>query len=120
LLNHWSHRHPELSLTLNCPDVIDKLEQKITIQVFRIVQECLTNIVRHAQAPEASIRLEMTSSKMLYLEVTDYGRGCTLTEIQKGFGLLGIRERIKSLGGELNIQTGHQQGMKIFASIPVA
>jgi two-component system, NarL family, sensor histidine kinase UhpB len=120
LLNHWSQRHPELSLTLKCPDVVDKLEQKITIQVFRIVQESLTNIVRHAQATEATIHLEIASGKMLRLEVTDNGRGCTLTETKKGFGLLGIRERIKGLGGELNIQTGHQQGMKITATIPIA
>lgn len=120
LLNHWSQRHPELSLTLNCPDVVDKLEQKITIQVFRIVQECLTNIVRHAQATEATIHLGIAAEKILRLEVTDNGRGCTLTDTKKGFGLLGIRERIKSLGGEFNIQTGHQQGMKIIASIPMA
>jgi two-component system, NarL family, sensor histidine kinase UhpB len=119
LLNYWSQRHPELSLTLDCPDVFDKMEQKITIQVFRVVQECLTNIVRHAQATEAVIHLEIGSRKMLRLDVIDNGCGCTLTEIKKGFGLLGIRERIKSLGGELDIQTGHQQGMKITASIPL-
>lgn len=119
LLNHWSQRHPELSLTLLCPDTVDSIEHKITIQVFRIVQECLTNIIRHAQASEATIHLEMASEKMLHLEITDNGQGCTLTETKKGFGLLAIRERIKSLGGELHIQTGQQQGMKITASIPL-
>lgn len=119
LLNHWSQRHPELSLTLNCPDAVDKLEHKITIQVFRIVQECLTNIVRHAQAVEATVSLEMPSEKMLHLDITDNGQGCTLTETKKGFGLLAIRERIKSLDGELNIQTARQQGMKITANIPL-
>ncbi|MEQ1738321.1 MAG: histidine kinase [Methyloglobulus sp.] len=119
LVNHWSQRHPELSLTLNCPDAVDKLEHKITIQVFRIVQECLTNIVRHAQAVEATVSLEMPSEKMLRLDITDNGQGCTLTEIKKGFGLLAIRERIKSLDGELNIQTAQQQGMKITATIPL-
>jgi two-component system sensor histidine kinase UhpB len=118
LLDNWSQRHPELSLSLECPNALDELEQQKTIQVFRIIQECLTNVVRHAQASEAAIHLEITSSQMLRLEVSDNGMGCALTDTKKGFGLLGIRERIKSLGGEFNIQTGHQQGMTITASIP--
>lgn len=120
LLNHWSQRHPELALTLDCPDSADKLEQNITIQVFRIVQECLTNIIRHAKADEASIRLEISSDKTLRLEVSDQGQGCQLADTKKGFGLLGIRERVKSLGGELAIQTGHQPGMTIIANIPLS
>jgi two-component system sensor histidine kinase UhpB len=119
LLNHWSQRHPDLSLTLNCADAVDKLEQSVSIQVFRIVQECLTNIVRHAQASEASVNLEITPDKKLFLEIIDNGQGCTLTGSKKGFGLLGIRERVKSLGGELSIQSSPQQGMNIFASIPL-
>jgi two-component system, NarL family, sensor histidine kinase UhpB len=120
LLNHWSQWHPGLSLRLDCPDTVDSLEQKITIQVFRIVQECLTNIVRHAQATEAAIHLEIEPRKILRLEVSDNGHGCTLPETKKGFGLLGIRERVQSLEGELIIQSTQQQGMKITASIPLA
>jgi len=119
LLNHWSQRHPELSLTLNCPDNVDKLEQKITIQVFRIVQECLTNIIRHAQAANAEISLDITPDQILCVEVRDNGEGCSLNETKKGFGLLGIRERILSLGGELSIKTAHQQGLALFAKIPL-
>jgi two-component system, NarL family, sensor histidine kinase UhpB len=120
LLNNWSQRHPELSIKLDCSENIDKLEQKMTIQVFRIVQECITNIIRHAKATEATINLKIASEKMLRLEVIDNGQGCALTEAKKGFGLLGIRERVKSLGGELNIQTEHHQGMKISVNIPFA
>jgi two-component system sensor histidine kinase UhpB len=119
LLNHCAQRHPELSITLDCADVVDKLEQKITIQVFRIVQECLTNIIRHAKATEVTIHLEINPEKTLQLEIVDDGQGCLLSETKKGFGLLAIRERIKSLDGELNIQTAQQQGMKITAFIPL-
>jgi two-component system, NarL family, sensor histidine kinase UhpB len=119
LLNHWSQRYPDLSLTLNCPDKVDKLDQNVTIQVFRIVQECLTNIMRHAQATTSEISLDITPEKILFVEVSDNGKGCSLNETKKGFGLLSIRERIKSLGGELSIQTSHQQGMTLFARIPI-
>ena len=88
------------------------------------MQECLTNIVRHAQANEAMISLEIVQSsangKALRLHVTDDGQGCAAEMIKTGFGLLGMRERVNSLGGELTIQTGPQQGMSITASIPLS
>ncbi|WP_340123887.1 LapD/MoxY N-terminal periplasmic domain-containing protein [Methylobacter svalbardensis] len=124
LLNHWAIRNPELKLTIACPDEVDDLEQKITIQLFRVVQECLTNIVRHAQASRASISLEIEhraeTATALRLQVTDDGQGCAVDRIKTGFGLLGMRERINSLGGELAIKTQPQQGMSIIATIPLS
>jgi two-component system, NarL family, sensor histidine kinase UhpB len=123
LLSHWAIRNPALKLMINCPDEVDTLEQKIAIQVFRIVQECLTNIVRHAQAKQASISLEIVhpspSERSLQLQVTDDGQGCAMDRVKTGFGLLGMRERINSLGGKLTIQTQPLQGMSIIASIPL-
>jgi len=123
LLNHWSIRNPELKLTITCPDEVDFLEQKITIQIFRIVQECLTNIVRHAQAKQAAISLEIEhqgkTGAALRLQVTDDGQGCAIDKIKTGFGLLGMRERINSLGGKFTIQTQPRQGMSIIATIPL-
>ena len=123
LLNHWTIRNPELKLTLDCPDDVDALEQKISIQLFRVVQECLTNIVRHARASQATISLEMMRSssmeKTLRLRITDNGQGCDGEKLKSGFGLLGMRERINSLGGKLAVQTQPKQGMSITASIPL-
>jgi two-component system sensor histidine kinase UhpB len=123
LFNHWAIRNPALKITINCPDEVDALEQKINIQVFRIVQECLTNIVRHAQASQAIISLEIvrlsTTGKALRLRVTDDGQGCAADKIKTGFGLLGMRERLNSLDGELTIQTKPEQGMCIIANIPL-
>lgn len=123
LLNHWTARNPELSLTIDCPDDVDHLEHKITIQVFRIVQECLTNIVRHAQANHALIKLtikhDSSLQKTLFLEVNDDGKGCAQGKLKSGFGLLGMRERVKSLGGQFTIQSSPEQGMKVLASIPL-
>lgn len=124
LLHHWSTRSPGLKLTIACPDEVDHLEQRITIQIFRVVQECLTNIVRHAQAKQATISLEIAhqdkTGKTLQLQVSDNGQGCAVDKIKTGFGLLGMRERINSLGGEFTIQTQPQQGMSIIATIPLS
>ena len=123
LLNHWAIRNPALKLNIDCPDEVDTLEQKIAIQVFRIVQECLTNIVRHAHAKQAIISLEIvhqsTTKRSLHLRVSDDGQGCDADRIKTGFGLLGMRERINSLGGELTIKTQPQHGMSITTSIPL-
>jgi len=123
LLNHWTMRNPALKLILECPGGVDTLEQKISIQVFRIIQECLTNTVRHAQAKQVIIKLEIvcteTTQRALRLQVTDDGQGCAADRIKTGFGLLGMRERINSLGGQLTIKTQPQQGMHISVSIPL-
>lgn len=124
LLNHWAIRNPELKLTIACPDEVDHLEQKITIQIFRVVQECLTNIVRHAQAKQAAISLQIDrqakAGTALRLQVTDDGHGCAADTIKTGFGLLGMRERINSLGGELTIHSQPQSGTSIIATIPLS
>ncbi len=118
LLNHWASRQPDLALTLDCCDEVDWLEPKTAIQVFRVVQEGITNIVRHAQASAASIRLDIEDGK-LHLDVTDNGQGCPPDHIKSGFGLLGMRERVKSLGGEFSIHSQPQQGLRISAVIPL-
>lgn len=121
LMNHWSSRNPELDLTLDCSDEVDRLGQKMTIQIFRIIQECLTNIVRHAQASNALITLniEQSPERRLKLEVSDNGRGCASDNMKTGFGLLGMKERVNSLGGEFLIDTGLLEGMRICASVPL-
>jgi len=123
LLNNWAIRHPELKISLNCPDEVEVLDHKIIIQVFRIIQECLTNIIRHAKAKQASISLEIVSlsetERALLLSVIDDGQGCSVEMIKSGFGLLGMRERINSLNGEMTIKTAPNQGMTVIVNIPL-
>lgn len=123
LLNHWGLRNAALKISLNCDDDVNTLDPKIAIQIFRVVQECLTNSVRHAQATQASITLILEKTQLL-LEVRDNGVGClpptnNSGNDKMGFGLLGMRERINSLGGELMINTAQNKGMSICATIPL-
>ena len=123
LVNHWAVRNPALSISLNSPDEVDLFEQKISIQVFRIVQECITNSIRHAKASKVVISLEILQESairsVLRLQVTDDGQGCSLEKLKTGFGLLGMRQRVNSLTGELTIKTLPNEGMSIIAIIPV-
>lgn len=118
LLNHWASRHPELALTLDCPDTVDALPHAMTIQVYRIVQECITNVVRHAGASAATIRLQIDGA-WLNVRVEDNGGGCEPKTLVSGFGVSGMRARINSLNGHFSIQTRPQQGLSMTAAIPL-
>lgn len=118
LINHWAIRQPTLKINLDYANEVDVLDAKIAIQLFRVVQECLTNTVRHAKATHASIDLAI-NQQLLQLTVADNGQGCMNSE-KTGFGLLGMKERINSLGGEFTLQSQPQQGMTILASIPLS
>lgn len=87
--------------------------------VFRIVQECLTNIARHAQATEVDVKLHSDNGRVV-LEVGDNGRG--MSELpapeDKRFGIMGMQERVTLLGGEFNVQSGVGQGTRISVAIP--
>lgn len=117
LLKHWNDRHPGLNVQLECSDEVNALQQAITIQLYRVIQECLTNIVRHADAQQVNIQLYIKDDILLF-SIQDDGKGCDMGKIQSGFGLRGMQERIKSIGGELKIISAAQKGMHITALIP--
>lgn len=85
--------------------------------VFRIVQEALTNIARHAAATTASVKIEETAQEIC-LAISDDGRGFDATAPRKSFGLLGMSERVALLGGQLDIDSVPGQGTRITGSLP--
>lgn len=118
-VNRWRERQPELHLAIECDEEADHLPSNMAIQVFRVIQECLTNILRHAEAQQVRINL-MIDDNRLRLTVEDDGRGCELDQIQHGFGLRGMQERIRSLGGELQVVSAPSAGMRIAAWVPLS
>lgn len=97
------------------------LDQTRSTALFRIFQETLTNIIRHAEATRVEIMLRAMNDQV-ELQVSDNGRGITATEIAdtKSFGLMGIRERVHSLEGEVTICGGSNTGTTIRVRIPAA
>ena len=122
MVNLWAERNPELELTINCGDEVDCIDKSITIHIFRVIQECLTNVIRHAKAQHVYIDLEWVDSPQarLQLKIQDDGQGCDLNKISRGFGLLGMKERIKSLNGEIVCRSQPGEGMSISAWIPLS
>jgi PAS domain S-box-containing protein len=101
-----------------CEDDID-LDDASATAVFRIVQESLTNIAKHAQASKVEIKLERNQANYL-LEVRDNGRGFDpAIRKEKSFGLVSIRERAMMLGGEVDISSAPGRSTVIRVHIPV-
>ncbi len=93
--------------------------QDLNTAFFRIFQEALTNVIRHANATRVTVRL-METARRLVLEVKDDGRGISDAEIHntKSIGLLGMRERAGLLGGEVRITGEPGRGTVVTVSIP--
>lgn len=88
--------------------------------LFRVVQECLTNIVRHANASQVNVRLKTTDG-IMSLEVNDNGSGFAIGNGRKPgkFGILGMKERLVLLNGELEVQSTPARGTRVIATIPI-
>jgi PAS domain S-box-containing protein len=101
-----------------------RLEPVVETAVYRIVQEALTNIARHARATHASIRLSR-ETKALRCSIRDDGVGLRSDPFaagpsgRRGLGLLGIRERLDALGGKLNVRSGPGSGTELRVHIPI-
>lgn len=95
------------------------LSSEITTALYRITQEALTNISKHANATTVKIKLEQ-QSEIIYLSIQDNGMGFNPNQNTTGFGLQGIRERTLSLDGQFNLQSQPGQGCQIDVSLPLA
>jgi two-component system NarL family sensor kinase len=111
-----------LAITLNIPETLERFAPDIELAIFRLVQECLTNIHRHSGSKTAAIRIARELDK-IYAEVQDHGNGISkqrLAEVQfqgVGVGLRGMRERVRQSHGELTIDSS-PLGTKITAVFP--
>jgi signal transduction histidine kinase len=103
---------------------VDELSDEARTTIFRVAQEALTNVVKHAQgATSVSVLIEHVNA-MIQLVIEDNGCGFNTSatvdhaDNHKGFGLAGMRERLSLLGGELEIESSAGAGTTIFARIP--
>jgi signal transduction histidine kinase len=95
-----------------------RLERTVETQLFRIAQEALTNIARHAEASE--VRVDLTASaKALRLTVADNGKGMKIRSDAVGIGLVGMRARARVAGGSLSVESRPGEGVRISAEVPL-
>jgi signal transduction histidine kinase len=114
----------DIKVTLDLPKNLERLQPDLELMIFRVVQECLTNVHRHSDSPSAEICLHNSNGK-LALEIRDRGKGMSGDKLAAvagsgtvGVGLRGMRERVKTFGGELEI-ISDGQGTLVRATIPL-
>jgi len=108
-----------LRITLEAPERLPALPAAVEVAAFRITQEALTNVLRHAQARTCRICLRVEDG--LWVEITDDGIGLPAADDQHrtGVGLASMRERAAELGGTCVIETPPAGGTRVLAHLPL-
>jgi signal transduction histidine kinase len=112
-------RHTDMCCTVRVPKDPRPIESRKATALYRILQEALTNAARHSQADAVGIVLEQ-DDEVVTLRVCDNGRGITQTEANDpdAFGLLGIRERARVLGGSAHVYGNEAEGTTVAVRMP--
>lgn len=113
-------RRTQLQFSLDCACHGVVIDDQVATAAFRIAQESITNIIRHAHATRVVIALHYRQAK-LHLNIADNGCGFDTEKgfHQSGFGLLGMRERVAALGGEFSIKSSAKTGTTVRIALPV-
>ena len=97
----------------------DELPSTVSVVAYRIIQESLTNVIRHSTAKHASVHLDQDGHR-LRIVVLDHGPArSSSTETAAGFGILGMTGRAQAVGGELSAGPGESGGFEVRASLPL-
>lgn len=120
----WRTRLPGVSVGLSISGDFATLPESVAVTLYRLVQEAMTNIAKHAAAHRVTIRLERAGeegagSERIEVTVADDGVGTAGGVPTRGLGLIGMRERVMALQGELAFASMPGQGFELAARIPV-
>lgn len=119
-ISEWRTYNPHTRIDTDIDGFSKDTNEKTNITLYRVVQESLTNIAKHAQARHVSLALHFDpSSQRILLAIQDDGIGIQQQPRPSGFGLIGMRERINAVHGQLSIQSRHPHGTAIEVTIPL-
>lgn len=118
LIETWRQRNRGINVSINISSQIGHLNQTIAITAYRIVQESLTNISKHANARLVTIKIEPVSDYLKIL-VKDNGHGFDKQFTSQGFGLAGMRERVEGLGGLFLLTSNLGSGVLVDVNLPM-
>ena len=112
-------RHHQVTVTFNPGDGLDSLDPDVALCLFRVVQEALTNVLRHARARTTCVSL-MTTAESVELNVVDDGVGFAASErTRRGLGLRSIHERVRFMQGNVSVDSRPGEGTKVLVRIPI-
>ena len=110
--------HTRIDLHVNTP--LEDIEPSLATATYRIVQESLTNALRHAQASDIRIHLSQ-QDQQLHIDISDNGKGATPDWADSGqYGVIGMRERAQGLGGSFSFESLQPSGVRVWAVLPLS
>lgn len=119
LVNEWSAHSNNIHYQIHIRGDCQQLTAPFPITIFRIIQESLTNISKHSSATHATVELDI-NNELIRLTINDDGDINLVSFVENsGFGLLGIRERVASLEGQLQFNKNDSGGLSITVTLPV-
>ena len=119
-VNEWS-KHTRIKTKVTLPEEEWELEPSLNTGLYRVCQEALTNVARHAGASKVEVSLAREGGEVV-LTVRDNGRGMDGEKITapESLGLLGMKERVEQIGGRFEVQSEAEKGTTVVARVPVA
>src|SRR6266481_4318927 len=115
-----------IPIDIDVPQEVKRFSPDAEVAIFRVLQESLTNVHRYANTPKARLRISTTADN-IKVEIEDYGKGIQTAKskspqesvVRLGVGIQGMTERIRQLGGRLEITSGPKRGTLVTATIPL-
>ena len=118
IVRHYDGARSGCRFTFQANGDFSRLESGVAISAYRMVQEALSNIVKHARATQASVALSLDEAE-LRLRIADNGDGFDPAPAPLGIGMVGMRERVYAFNGRIEIDTGIAAGTRISISMPI-
>jgi signal transduction histidine kinase len=107
-----------LDIRFSGPDRLERLPSETELVLYRVAQEGINNAIRHAEAQTINVALSRTNRSVL-MDVRDDGKGYNTSEMDRGFGLVGIRERVELLHGTCGVESTPGWGTRLWIEIPL-
>ena len=120
-LREWRARRPGIACVFSAEGELEDLGEEINITLYRVIQECLTNVIRHAAASRVEVNLYRARGEVC-LKVRDNGRGVAAQEApwtNQRLGLIGMRERVEGLGGRIALDSPPGEGLSVTVRLPL-
>ena len=119
----WRQRLPNVHFSIVLEGDLESLDDAMAVTLYRLVQEGVTNVSRHARAHHVDISVrraqDAAADDAVVFGIVDDGCGADLAEKALGLGLVGMRERVEMRGGQMELMTSPGRGFSIHATIPV-
>lgn len=123
MVRQYDKLHPGCRFHFQCVGELARLEgldEPLTIAAYRIVQEALSNVVKHAQATDAKVAVSAPKGqRRLHLSIRDNGRGFDPSQATRGIGTVGMAERVFAFGGRIEVRTAPGKGTEVEVELPL-